>query len=382
MKRYRLLLATLLFLAFPAWNALGTSSPATTATKGAPALAAPADWQSRLNRLTAGAKKEGKCVLYGDIGPALKGKGGEAFKRKYGIDVEFVAGKPPEIAPKYLAERAANLSLADVLIMGQTTTLTVLKPRKVLASPKTSLILPEVLDSKAWPHGTLPFMDKDQLALALIAGYVRFVTINTELVKEGEITSYADLLNPKWKGKIVLFDPTIPGNGGTWLAFTMMRAYGREAGEKYVRQLAQQDVAITRDARLSGETVARGKYAIGIGTALQVVQDLAQARAPIAWARLKEGGLVIPGAFVVSMPDKPAHPEAAALMINFLLSREGQQIASDSMGLPAMRQDVPVTQSLEEGMPRPGDKVYWLDEEMVLTEPTFYPLAREIFKIR
>lgn len=381
MKKFYLIPVLLLFIIVTAWNAFGAPSTATTAPQGMPALSAPADWQTKWNQLVAGAKKEGKVVLYGDIGPILKGKVGEAFKRKYGIEAEFVAGKPPEIAPKYLAERTANLALADVLIMGQTTTLTVLKPKKVLASPKHSIILPEVLDSKAWPHGVLPFMDKDQLALALIAGYVRFVTINTEQVKEGEITSYADILNPKWKGKIILFDPTIPGNGGTWLAFMMMKAYGREAGEKYLRQLAQQDVAITRDARLSGETVARGKYAIGIGTALQVVQDLAQASAPIAWARLKEGGLVIPGAFVVSLPDKPAHPDAAALMINFLLSKEGQQIGSDAMGLPAMRRDLPVTRTLEEGMPKPGDKVYWLDEEVVLTEPTFYPLGREIFGI-
>ncbi len=376
MRQHILILFLIFCLALSAGEALGTP-----AAKVAPALSAPADWQSKWNQLVAGAKKEGKVVLYGDIGPILKGKLGEAFKRKYGIDAEFVAGKPPEIAPRYLTERAANLSLCDILITGQTTTLTVLKPRKVLASPRSLLLLPEVLDSKAWPHGVLPFMDKDQLALALIAGYVRFITINTQLVKEGDLTSYADLLNPKWKGRIMLFDPTIPGNGGTWLAFTMMKAYGREAGEKYLRQLARQNVAITRDARLSGETVARGKYAIGIGTALQVVQDLAQAKAPIAWAHLKEGGLVIPGAFVVALPDKPAHPDAAALMINFLLSREGQQIASDSMGLPAMRRDLPLSRTLEEGMPKAGDKVYWLDEEMVLTEPTFYPLAREIFGI-
>ncbi len=92
--------------------------------------------------------------------------------------------------------------------------------------------------------------------------------------------------------------------------------------------------------------------------------------------------MVIPGAYVVALPDKPAHPDAAALMMNFLLSKEGQQVASDSMGLPAIRRDLPVSRTLEEGMPKAGDKVYWLDEEVVLTEPTFYPLAREIFRIQ
>lgn len=91
---------------------------------------------------------------------------------------------------------------------------------------------------------------------------------------------------------------------------------------------------------------------------------------------------MIPGAFVAALPDKPAHPNAAALMINFLLTREGQQIASDAMGLPAMRRDLPLTRSLEATMPKPGDKAYWLDEDMVLAEPSYYPLAREIFGMK
>ncbi len=161
-----------------------------------------------------------------------------------------------------------------------------------------------------------------------------------------------------------------------------MQAFGRAAGEKYLRQLAAQDPMITRDPRMQSETVARGKYAIGIGDSPQVVQDLAQAGAPIAWARMKEGGLMIPAAFATSLLDKPAHPAAAALMLNFLLSKEGQQIASEAMGLPPMRHDLPLTRSLEESAPKLGDKVYWLDEDLILTELTYYPLVREIFKLK
>jgi len=238
-----------------------------------------------------------------------------------------------------------------------------------------------VLDSKAWPQGVLPFLDKDQLVLRLVAGFMTYVTINKELVKEGEITSYADLLQPKWKGKITMLDPAFPGNGGAWANF-LMNALGREAGEKYLRQLALQNPVITRDARMQGETVARGKYAIGIGTTIQVAQDLARAGAPIAWLRLKEGGSMLSGAFVAALPDKPAHPAAAAVMLNFLLSKEGQQIASESIGLPPVRHDVPLAPGLEDSVPKPGDKVYWMDEELLLKESSFYPLSREIFGLR
>ena len=348
---------------------------------GAPAGPAPAGWQTKWNQLVAEGKKEGKVVLYGDMGPIFKNKITGAFKKKYGIEMETVAGKPPQVAQKFLAEKAANLFLADILMTGQTTTLTILKPKKVLASPKPHLILPEVLDSKAWLRGTLPFLDKDQMALALTAGYMKFVIVNKELVKEGEITSYSDLLNPKWKGQISMYDPSMPGNAGSWLLF-MMTALGREAGEKYLRQLAVQGPVITRDVRMQSETVARGKHAVGIGSSPQVVQDLIQAGAPLAWVRMKEGGLVLPGALVAALPEKPAHPAAAALMLNFLLSKEGQQISSEAIGFPPMRRDVPLSRSLAEGAPKAGDKVYWLDEGMILSEPTFYPLVREIFGLK
>ncbi len=381
MKKFFLMSVFAVWMIIYALCVYGAQSSSTPATQSPPALTAPADWQARWNQTSAEGKKEGKVVLYGDMGPIFKSKVTEAFKRKYGIDVEIVAGKPPEVAQKFLTERAANLSLVDVLMTGQTTTLTILKPRKVLVSSKSSLMLPEVLDSKAWPHGVLPYIDKDQIALGLTAGYMKFVTINKEVVKEGEITSYTDLLHPKWKGKITIYDPSMPGNGGSWLAF-MMKAFGREAGEKYLRQLAVQNPVITRDVRMQGETVARGKYAIGIGASPQAVQDLARAGAPIVWVRMKEGGLVLHGALVAAMPDKPAHPAAAALMFNFLLSKEGQQICSEAIGFLPMRRDVPLTHELEESAPKSGDKVYWLDEETVLTEPSYYPMVRDVFGLK
>ncbi|MBI4332585.1 MAG: extracellular solute-binding protein [Chloroflexi bacterium] len=359
----------------------GPSSPPATKTPAQPVTRP--EWSVKWDQWVEAAKKQdGKVILYGEVGPIFKTKVTQAFKEKYGIEVDSVAGKPPEVAQKFLTERGANLALADVLITGQTTTLTVLKPKGVLASPKPLLILPEILDAKVWPNGALPFLDKDERALALIGGYMRFIAVNTEMVKDGEISTYQDLLNPRWKGKITLYDPTIPGNGGTWLAFTMLKALGKDGGEKFLRQLATQDLAVTRDSRFHGETVARGKYAIGIGAAIQIVQDLAQAGAPLTWVKMKEGGLVLPGAFVAALPDRPAHPSATALMLNFLLTREGQQIASEAAGLPAMRQDLPASPALQEAMPKSGDKVYWLDEDFILTEPTFYPLAREILGMK
>lgn len=341
-----------------------------------------AAWEQKWDTLIAGAKKEGKVVMYGEIGQILREKLTRDFQNNYGIQIDFVIGRPPEVAQRYLQERAANLHLPDVFITGQTTTLTLLKPRGVLAPIKPLLILPEVLDTKAWPEGKLPFLDKDELAMPLVSAYRSFFLLNTDLVKEGQFSSYPDLLDPRWKGKITLVDPTTPGAGGSWVAYVMLKLMGREQGEKFLRQLETQDLAITRDTRLHGETVARGKYAIGIGPLPQVVADLTQAGAPIAWAKTKEPGMVLTGSFAAAVPDQPAHPNAAALMFNHLLSRQGQLAVSESAGEPARRLDVPTTFALPGTIPPAGVNVFWLDEDFIVKEPSFYPVSREIFKIR
>lgn len=353
---------------------LSTLSPA-AASQAQPK----AEWEQRWEQLVANARKEGKVVVYGNIGPLLKKNLYEGFKGRFGIEVEFIVGRPPEVATRYLQERTANLRMADFFIAGQTTTTTLLKPKGVLRQLRPQLVLPEVLDPKAWPLGKLPFLDKEELSLALISYYQTSVVVNTDLVKEREVRTYQDFLNPKWKGKIILYDPTMPGAGGTWVAFTMLKAMGREAGEKLMRQLVKQDPVITRDARLHAEGVARGKYAIGIGADNQAVADFIGVGTPIAWARMQEGGIVVGGTFVAALPDNPAHPNAAVLLLNWILSKEGQQLVSQAAGEPARRVDVPRSGLLPGVVPQPGDRVEWVDEEFILTEPTFYPLSKEIF---
>jgi ABC-type Fe3+ transport system substrate-binding protein len=70
------------------------------------------------------------------------------------------------------------------------------------------------------------------------------------------------------------------------------------------------------------------------------------------------------------------------LLINYLLSKEGQLICSEAAGMPAMRTDITTKHALPGTVAQPGDKVMRVDEDFILTEPTLYPLAREIFAIK
>lgn len=191
---------------------------------------------SKWEQVVAAAKKEEKIVVYAEVVGKFKERFVQDFKNRYGIEVQFVTGRAAELATRYLNERAANIQLADVLMLGMSTTLGHLKPRGVLAPTKSHLMLPEVLDGKVWQRGALPFLDKDELALSLVAGFSSYLVSNTEMVKPGDIGSYQDLLSSRWKGKITLNDPTVPGSGSMWVAFVLLRIMGKEKGEAYLRQ--------------------------------------------------------------------------------------------------------------------------------------------------
>lgn len=74
------------------------------------------------------------------------------------------------------------------------------------------IFLPEVLDEKAWLDGSL-FLNRTHTAAGGLAGINPLITINTQLVRPGEIKSLDDLLDLRWKEKIIINDPTVAGTG-------------------------------------------------------------------------------------------------------------------------------------------------------------------------
>ncbi len=355
-----------------------SATPAPVATK-AGATAVP-DWQRRWDDTVAAAKKEGRVRIYAEAGPELVAAITNGFKDKFGIQVEFVVGKAPNLAEKFLSERVAKLDLADAFFFGGGTLLSTIKPKNVLMDPKPLIFLPEALDAKAWPSGAVPFLDKDKMLVPLTGAYRTFVIINTDLVKKGDVISYRDLADPKWKGKMVMFDPTISGSSSTWVAFILAKIYGMDEGQKYLKQVAAQELAMLKDPLLQVDWVARGKYAMGIGADVQSGSQFFKAGAPIAWANFSEGGLVHPSASVVALPDKPENPNAATLLINWLLTKDGQTAFSQGYGNPAARLGV-TTQGLDPFViPPVGGKLYWNDEDLVrLQTTTAIEVSKTIF---
>ena len=327
----------------------------------------PAGWEQKWATVLAAAKKEGQVTVYSQWGPETRNLLIKGFRDKYGIDVEWLSvSRGPEITAKVAKERSAGINSADFFGTGLTTTLVTMKPQGLLGKIEPLLILPEVTDPKAWRIGKLPIVDKEGMGFGMIATTQRYILINTDLVKKGEITSYKDLLKPQFKGKLTLNDPTVTGPGNAMFGHFAQDLWGEAGTVQFLKDLLiKQEAVITRDNRQQVEWVARGKYAIAIAPLVEVTQDFLKQGAPLALLAAKEGVAIISGAGAFGIPPVMAHPNATTVFVNWLLSKEGQTLFIKGFGNPSARADV-----AGEGLnpllfPQPGEKIYPETEEVI-----------------
>ncbi|MBI4330138.1 MAG: extracellular solute-binding protein [Chloroflexi bacterium] len=343
-------------------------------------VAAPASkaaWELQWDTTVAEARKEGKLLFLGSIGGAFKDIGLDRYlHEKFGITMDIMAGGASELIPKMESERRAGLYLEDVFLLSPGTMVNSLKPAGLTQSLDQILFLPEVLDPRAWYKGELPWVDKEHHQLNLLAMPIGGVAINTELVKPEEIKSYRDLLSPKWKGKMVLVDPTQSGGGLVW--FTAMAEGIMDLN--YLRELARQEPVISRNDRLMVEWVARGRYPVLLGIRTDLVAEMQRAGAPIQFMSLADGAYVSTSSGGLTVLKNPSHPNASKLFANWILTKEGGTWVSKAFGGQSTRVDVPTDAVDPKQLRQPGVK--YIDgstEQFALKQWELMKVAQEIF---
>jgi iron(III) transport system substrate-binding protein len=331
-----------------------------------------ADWEKSLQA----AKKEGQLMLYGS---ADFEKLFVEFNRKFpGIKVTGVFGRGADVAKRFMAERRADRHLADLYVNGMTTGYNVFYKAKALDPIPPVLILPEVTDTSKWWLGKHHYVDPENQYLLNINGETRVVVgFNTQLVNPAEIKSYWDLLNPKWKGKIVAFDPTLGGAGDAMRFFYHHKSLGPE----FIRRvLTETDIVISTDTRQMGDWLAGGKFAFSIFSPISRMDlDVMQVQGlPVGWFapdQLKEGAYISAGSGGVALINKAPHPNAAKVGLNWLLSREGQMTyqriftqgndGPDSLRIDIPKDNVPKNNRRPQADPNryPSvDRAEWMDQ--------------------
>jgi iron(III) transport system substrate-binding protein len=294
-------------------------------------------WQAEWEKTLSAAKKEGTLVAGIPASAELRKMIGSRFKGKFGIDVELFPARGPENATRIINESSAGLRYFDVLVAGGATPLTMVSAG-VLDDFQPYMILPEVKEAKHWWGGHI--WEDNVSTKRHIYAFQCYVSetywYNTDQVEPNEIRSYDDLLNPKWKGKIGLLDPRNPGSGqNNWTFLWKVK------GEDYLKKLAQQDLLITQNQRQIADALAKGKLAFTVGLSYYTYQPFIKAGLPVKpIPGIKEGGQANNGSGVVTVVKNPPHPNAAKVFINWLLSREGQELYGKAMIQGTRRLDV------------------------------------------
>jgi iron(III) transport system substrate-binding protein len=296
-------------------------------------------WQQQWETVLAAAKREGKVTVTGPTGSEVRQALVEPFQKKYGISVEYFAAEGREIAPKITTEQAAGKYLWDVFVHGVLTAMESMIPRDALDPLESALILPEVRDPKNWRGESLPFLGPARQLLVMALQHRGTVAVNTNLVKANELKSYKDLLDSKWKGKIIIDDPRRSGPGQATFFFFYMHP---DLGTDFIRALARQEVLVLRNFMQEVDFVAQGRYPILIGPEVPVEMRMKQG-APIALIdprQLREGSDLNSKNGNVALYQNAPHANAAKIYLNWLLTQEGQTIFAQTMGYVSTRKDV------------------------------------------
>jgi len=333
-----------------------------------------AEWESTL----AAAKREGKVAVITDVTATLRDALTVEFQKKYGIAVELFGSSGREVAPRVAAERKAGQFLWDIYVHGSTTALEAMIPMGAFDPLEPALILADVKDPKIWRGRGIEYLDPNKMVLVMTPFHRGTIFYNRKLVSPKEFTSHKDLLNPKWKGKMVLDDPRRAGPGVATFTFFYLHP---ELGPDFIRALSKQQLTILRDYAQEVDAVGQGRYPVLIGAADFVAINRAKQGVPIAIVdatQLKEGTDLSPTNGNLALFNRAPNPNAAKIYINWLLSKEGQTIFARANGYVSARLDVPTDHTEPWRVPLPGAIKTYTKEAMQVKD-SLQPLLQEVF---
>lgn len=350
-----------------------TPTPTPTPVAVAP-TPTPAPW-GEWDKVVEAARREGKVNVYtATLYPTARIALYEAFKKEYGIIVHFVAGAPPLIAEKIAVEQRAKAYVADVWETGAKTMVDVAKPQGLLGEP---IKLPSALLERASWRADPFSLDPEGIIFTYSQTVGAGPVININLVKpQEEPKSWLDFLEPRWKGKIILDDPSFPGPGSHWM--TMIKEY--LGGMETVRKFASQDPLISRDRREQVELVFRGDYPAVLTGVYGFAIPALEKGAPIKILKMKE--INMGSTYSIALVKNAPNPNAAKVFTNWFLSREGQTIWTQGMKLASTRTDVTQEHLHPQVRWAPEEKAVVATPQFMVAWDESMKQAPEVFKIR
>ncbi len=294
--------------------------------------------------------QDANLVFYSSLTTAAQATLVKAVEKKFpDIKVESITAGGVSLYQRFVAERTVGKGKIDLLHFSYTPGWYHLAKEGWV---KNVTQFPEAKHFPAW--------GKDEKAqwVGLRAPTLQ-VIYNTDNVKAGEAPkSFAELTQPKWKGRLVLVDPF--QSAGLWDFF-----YGAKGfGEKYIKGLLYNGALVQSRMGASTERVATGERDVTMVFEYIAIRRINKG-AKIKIAKMKEGTPVVPASF--GMVKGGPNPKNAERVYRWILSKEGQTVITQDVKINSARSDVPHVK----GIPYPFQPLY-ADWEKVSREQNKY----------
>ena len=278
----------------------------------------------RMQRLIAGAKKEGTLSVYTSMQTTDIGKLGAAFEKKYGIRVIPWRGGSEEIVQRSVQEARANRNTVDVIETNGPELESIHREnvlQKVQSPYLADLIAPAILPHGEWVGTRLN---------VFVQAY------NTKQIKKTDLPkTWEDLTNPKWKGKI-----GIEQEDSDWLAGIFGDIGDAHARKVFKDIVSTNGISVRKGHTLLTQLVVSGEVPLALTIYNYKAEQLKQQGAPIDWFAI---GKAIARPNGVGVARRAPHPNAAVLFYDFELSPEGQQIIANLEFVPTSKKiDTPL----------------------------------------
>ena len=299
----------------------GSSALAASTVFASPLRAAAPPAEAVTPALIEAARKEGKVVWYTSVDLPLAEKVAKAFDAKYsGVAVRVERAGAERVFQRIGQEYASNIHAVDVTNSSDAA--------HVIVWKRDGWLAPHVPEDVAKFY---PAEHKDADGMfASFRVWVSIIAYNTKLVKpEDAPKSFADLLDPKWAGKIV---KAHPGYSGTIMTATYQMS--RDLGWDYFERLAKQRIMQVQSSADPPKKLALGERAVMADGNEYNIFQLKESGQPVEPVYATEGSPLIigPNAVFKAAPN----PNAARLFNSYMFSAEAQQLIIDTGGLRSM----------------------------------------------
>jgi iron(III) transport system substrate-binding protein len=298
------------------------TAPAPAANVSAPQTAAsaagPADW----NAIVAAAKQEGTLVLSTHAGSGYE-KYVEAVRQALpDLKLEATTIKASDFAPRVIVEQQNGQFLWDVHMGPSSNMFTVVAPANGLEPIKPFLanLQPDVRADTKWAGGFELFTDPNnpQTFISQLSANPG-IFVNKDVLPES-IATPDDLMNPKLKGQIAVYDPTNSNAG----AFALADLVSKKGDDFLKTLLADQQVQFVSTSRQLTDWIAQGRYPVCMGVDQTQLADLQnQGLGKNVEAIVSFGTTVL--ASGVDVLKNPPHPNATRVYLNWALGQAGQE---------------------------------------------------------